>query len=265
MSWLRAFQLGTRYHARPSYDTAAQEPWFSYTAAGHRHVVWFENQASSRAKFEAASGSGAGGIFLMDVRLRGHQDLGRAARRAARAGQGPVIPWWGLAVGVLGVNFALWGLASLCRLAGTMPRPGRARSAPAALHARLTVKDVAVLIPAHNEAVVIGDTLTAIMALAPRANVHVVSSVRSARSSERPWSDSCPLVRHRLRPVTPRCGRCPPRCPGAQVHQPDAHGCRADLLTSAAQVRITPPAEVMAKISSPGAPSAPRPARRGRR
>jgi len=32
-----------------------------------------------------------------------------------------------------------------------------------------------VLIPAHNEAVVIGDTLAAIMALAPRANVHVVS------------------------------------------------------------------------------------------
>ena len=31
------------------------------------------------------------------------------------------------------------------------------------------------LIPAHNEAVVIGDTLAAIMALAPRANVHVVS------------------------------------------------------------------------------------------
>jgi spore germination protein YaaH len=64
VTWLRAFQLATRYHARPSYDTAAQEPWFDYTAAGHRHVVWFENQASSQAKFEAASGSGAGGIFL---------------------------------------------------------------------------------------------------------------------------------------------------------------------------------------------------------
>ncbi len=49
---------------RRHYDTTAQEPWFSYTAAGHRHVVWFENQASSRAKFEAASGSGAGGVFL---------------------------------------------------------------------------------------------------------------------------------------------------------------------------------------------------------
>ena len=64
LSWLRAFQLATRYHARPRYDTAAQEPWFGYTAGGRRHVVWFENQASSRAKFEAAAGSGAGGVFL---------------------------------------------------------------------------------------------------------------------------------------------------------------------------------------------------------
>ena len=45
------------------------------------------------------------------------------------------------------------------------------------------------LIPAHNEAVVIGDSLAAIMALAPRANVHVVSdgstdeTVRIARRS----------------------------------------------------------------------------------
>ena len=64
LSWLRAFQLATRYHARPRYDTAAQEPWFGYTAGGRRHVVWFENQASSRSKFEAAAGSGAGGVFL---------------------------------------------------------------------------------------------------------------------------------------------------------------------------------------------------------
>ncbi len=64
LSWLHAFQLATRYHVRPSYDTAAQEPWFGYTAAGRRHVVWFETQASSRAKFEAAAGAGAGGVFL---------------------------------------------------------------------------------------------------------------------------------------------------------------------------------------------------------
>ncbi len=86
-----------------------------------------------------------------------------------------MIPWWGLAAGVLGINVLLWGSAGLCRLAGISLQRRRPRSAPAVRAARLTVKDVAVLIPAHNEAVVIGDTLTAIMALAPRANVHVVS------------------------------------------------------------------------------------------
>jgi spore germination protein YaaH len=72
LSWLRAFQLSTRYHARPRYDPAAQEPWFGYTAGGRRHVVWFENQASSRAKFEAAAGAGAGGVFLW---MFGYEDV----------------------------------------------------------------------------------------------------------------------------------------------------------------------------------------------
>jgi len=87
-----------------------------------------------------------------------------------------MIPWWGLAAAVLGINFAVWGAAGLCRLAGTLlRRRRRGRRAPAAPAARLTVTDVAVLIPAHNEAVVVGGSLTAIMALVPRANVHVVS------------------------------------------------------------------------------------------
>jgi cellulose synthase/poly-beta-1,6-N-acetylglucosamine synthase-like glycosyltransferase len=92
-----------------------------------------------------------------------------------------MIPWWGLAAGVLGVNFTVWGLVGLCRLAGTVLRRWRGgrrrddRRAPGAPAARLTVRDVAVLIPAHNEAVVIAGSLAAIMALVPRANVHVVS------------------------------------------------------------------------------------------
>jgi spore germination protein YaaH len=64
VTWLRAFQLATRYRATPRYDAASQEPWFRYTAAGARHVVWFENQESSRAKFDVAMGAGARGVFL---------------------------------------------------------------------------------------------------------------------------------------------------------------------------------------------------------
>ena len=113
------------------------------------------------------------------------------------------MPWWALAVLMLGANFALWGAIGLIRLGesavarwsaaralraapapaqltaaspGTKGKPGdrtparRARPAPS-----LTTSDVAVLIPAHNEALVIADSLAAIMALVPARNVHVVS------------------------------------------------------------------------------------------
>ena len=152
-----------------------------------------------------------------------------------------MMPWWVLAVFVLGANFALWGAVGLVRLAesvaahrrrgrppagpdpagtrpastglastvngGTVvvvtarggqedqlrPRPSRAASSvtvsprgtpspqtwplPAQSPAApaLATSDVAVLIPAHNEALVIEESLRSIMALVPRDNVHVVS------------------------------------------------------------------------------------------
>jgi len=120
------------------------------------------------------------------------------------------MPWWGLAAAMLGANVALWGSVGLIRLAesvltrggdpalcspgGPPPEPAARdrRSAPgggtpprrtgaatAARRAgpggRLTTSDVAVLIPAHNEELVIADSLRAIMALVPPRNVHVVS------------------------------------------------------------------------------------------
>ena len=136
------------------------------------------------------------------------------------------MPWWALAVLVLGANAALWGSAGLARLVESQaarprlgqpslarrgvaePYPlgasepqgvsggrppglaGRGAAEPYPLRAsepqgvsegrppgrrRLTTDDVAVLIPAHNESLVIEDSLRAIMALVPRENVHVVS------------------------------------------------------------------------------------------
>jgi poly-beta-1,6-N-acetyl-D-glucosamine synthase len=93
-----------------------------------------------------------------------------------------MMPWWALAILLLGANFALWGVIGLVRLveAGTRrarPRAVLAAASPAAPggDGRLTVADVAVLIPAHNEALVIGESLRSIMALVPPQNVHVVS------------------------------------------------------------------------------------------
>lgn len=105
------------------------------------------------------------------------------------------MPWWALAVLMLGANFALWGAIGLIRLAESAvarwstARALRAAPAMAAIEAgpspvparrakpgpSLTTSDVAVLIPAHNEALVIADSLAAIMALVPPRNVHVVS------------------------------------------------------------------------------------------
>ena len=126
-----------------------------------------------------------------------------------------MMPWWVLAFFVLGVNFALWGSVGLVRLAESLAarrRPGRvtatapasrgdgetlmavtadraeldrpepapsqtapSQTAPSPTAPSLTTEDVAVLIPAHNEALVIEESLRSIMALVPRDNVHVVS------------------------------------------------------------------------------------------
>ena len=106
-----------------------------------------------------------------------------------------MMPWWAVALLVFGFNFTLWSTVGLIRLisqlAGRLGRGLRRRPAvvaednvvalrydPAGRRARLanlTVDDVAVLIPAHNEAAVIEDSLEAIMQLVPRKNIHVVS------------------------------------------------------------------------------------------
>jgi biofilm PGA synthesis N-glycosyltransferase PgaC len=119
-----------------------------------------------------------------------------------------MMPWWSMALLVFGLNFTLWGTVGLLRLLDTRTGQRHRRSAvrrlsrlketpqqqddqPArASHRRqrraqpgtgvqrrggLTVKDVAVLIPAHNEAEVIAESLASIMDLVPAWNVHVVS------------------------------------------------------------------------------------------
>ncbi len=91
-----------------------------------------------------------------------------------------MMPWWALGVLIVGANFALWGVIGICRAAGGLAGrvAGHLRrhgGDPPARPVSLTVDDVAVLIPAHNEALVIEDSLMAILDLVPRKNVHVVS------------------------------------------------------------------------------------------
>ena len=115
-----------------------------------------------------------------------------------------MIPAWLMFALVFGVNFTLWGAIGFLRIVdGALDRfrrlPRNAGSpahralradmvvqaaANGGLHGPtlasgggkiLTVADVAVLMAAHNEEVVIEDSLAAITALVPPGNVHVVS------------------------------------------------------------------------------------------
>jgi hypothetical protein len=74
ITWLQALQLSRQYHVQPRYDASSQTPWFSYTdGSGRRHTVWFENAESSLAKFQAAQGTGIGGVYLW---MYGYADPG---------------------------------------------------------------------------------------------------------------------------------------------------------------------------------------------
>ena len=74
VTWLQAFRLATEHRAHVVYDAQTQSPWFRYTdQQGRQHEVWFENAVSSKAKFEAARGSGIGGVYLW---MYGYEDGG---------------------------------------------------------------------------------------------------------------------------------------------------------------------------------------------
>jgi spore germination protein len=74
ISWLQALRLSRQYHVPPRYNVTSQAPWFSYTdRAGRKHTVWFENEASSKAKFDLAQGAGIAGVYLW---MYGYEDSG---------------------------------------------------------------------------------------------------------------------------------------------------------------------------------------------
>jgi biofilm PGA synthesis N-glycosyltransferase PgaC len=134
-------------------------------------------------------------------------------RRAGLAGGNTVSPAWLLLALVFGVNFTVWATIGLVRIADsgldrfrTLPRNAgsaahRALRAEKIAQARanggmagptlasgggriLAVADVAVLMAAHNEEVVIDDSLLAITSLVPPGNVHVVSDASTDNTVE---------------------------------------------------------------------------------
>lgn len=81
--------MSRRYHVQPRYDASSQAPSLTYTdASGRKHVVWFENAESSRAKLDVAQGAGIGGVYLW---MYGPADPGTwpALRQVFRLGSHP--------------------------------------------------------------------------------------------------------------------------------------------------------------------------------
>ncbi len=108
-----------------------------------------------------------------------------------------MMPAWVIALLVVGANFTVWGTVGMLRLLdervfarggpALAPSSGDAAAWAAggpAPSTRLGVGDVAVLIAAHNEETVIGDSLRAIARLVPAANIHVVSDGSTDRTVE---------------------------------------------------------------------------------
>lgn len=91
--------------------------------------------------------------------------------------------WWPVVAIVFGVNFTLWTIIGLARLIEeTLTKTRRRRLGGTG--ASITLQDVAVLIPAHNEEMVIQGSIEAIAALVPRENIHVVSDGSTDRTVE---------------------------------------------------------------------------------
>jgi poly-beta-1,6-N-acetyl-D-glucosamine synthase len=93
------------------------------------------------------------------------------------------MPWWTVAIVVFGVNFTLWASLGLARLLEESWTRRRRRGA-GSTSPSMTVQDVAVLIPAHNEELVIESSIKAIAALVPLRNIHVVSDGSTDRTAE---------------------------------------------------------------------------------
>ncbi|WP_304503253.1 glycosyltransferase family 2 protein [Amycolatopsis sp. FDAARGOS 1241] len=92
-----------------------------------------------------------------------------------------------MAIFVFGVNFTLWGTAGLARAIENRlrrPRPAQPLPVPCRHPGGVRRSRVAVLMAAHNEEIVIADSLAAITRLVRPENVHVVSDGSTDRTVE---------------------------------------------------------------------------------
>jgi poly-beta-1,6-N-acetyl-D-glucosamine synthase len=107
-----------------------------------------------------------------------------------------VTPIWLVVILILGINFTIWGGIGLLRFADARigrrasrtpvaaPADGEPGGASEPPQRPVALADVAVLMAAHNEEVVIEDSLTSLTKLVPAAQVFIVSDASTDRTVE---------------------------------------------------------------------------------
>ena len=120
------------------------------------------------------------GVVRAPPRSRRHHHVGRRCAPtpdADRANESARTVILFIVVLVLGVNFTLWGAIGLVRIVDDriFSRRPRRTAAPSSSPASVDVTEVALLIPAHNEELVLGRTVASAAALLPVENIYVVS------------------------------------------------------------------------------------------
>ncbi|MFC5947944.1 glycosyltransferase family 2 protein [Pseudonocardia lutea] len=110
-----------------------------------------------------------------------------------------LMPTWLLVLLIMGVNLTLWGTLGIFRLGDDAilrlryARAARRQAAalpgprPSRLPARdggITAEDIAILVPAHNEAAVIAAALESLLKHFPARNIHVVSDASTDETEQ---------------------------------------------------------------------------------
>jgi GH18 family chitinase len=81
--WTSIESTRTNYGATRQYSSADQAPWFSYSAAGTSHTVWYENAQSVDAKLAIVDKYGLAGAAFWRL---GHEDPAVWSKARARWG-----------------------------------------------------------------------------------------------------------------------------------------------------------------------------------
>jgi len=91
---------------------------------------------------------------------------------------------------VLGFNFTFWGVIGLIRIVFEKNKKLKQKKKKTVIKNKIRQKDVAVLVPAHNEELVISDTIKSLLKLINPENIFIISDGSTDKTAEISRSDN---------------------------------------------------------------------------